>query len=509
MLNGKKYKRKFLIIQVLLFLSLVIFTCKIFPLVPFDGDDWRYIGSMRLSIPQWGTWNPTRVLPEILMPLSGYIAAYIVYPLCGHYVFSITLVCSLIYSIFILSMLIAFYHLMRKRIKASVNVSIVSEIFLFISLFLLFKHVNSPSYDLLWAGDLSCVFFYIIPGLLNTALVLYMEAEGNISLKFKSYSTVKQSLLIIVIYFSIFSSTQFNIITAAYSFIMLCTEIVITLVNHNFKVKNILRNTWMYLCLLVLWLITVLFDMHGGRASSLSVAEKGNVVNKTLINFINLTKLQNKIVLLIFVAIIFLAAFYAVRKKGFSELYLDKSLSLMVITFCSFLIVLLYLFVAYISAGSQYATRVDATWPVWMLFLLMVDFSLVYLLQNFAAVRMVIPLLLLLATFVIINFNYLPVTRWNNTGCSSSTMYSVDNYIISQIVAADKAGKPEVTVKVPLDNGGGNWPHSYDMEKWLQNTLYSHGIIRTRLKINFKPTSQVNKEFYENKSMEQSEVPPE
>ena len=62
------------------------------PLLPFDGDDWRYIGAIRLPFPIWGGWNPTRVLPELLMPLGGYISAFIVYPLTHNYIFSLSLV---------------------------------------------------------------------------------------------------------------------------------------------------------------------------------------------------------------------------------------------------------------------------------------------------------------------------------------------------------------------------------------------------------------------------------
>lgn len=223
----KEKKRNRLVfwgIQLLIFLFLIVFLTRVFPLVPFDGDDWSYIGSMRLPIPEWGVWNPTRVLPETLMPLTGYIGAYLIYPFTGKYVQSLTLASAIVYSLFVLLMLIMFYRALRKRLKASFNAAVTSEVLFFLSLFLLFKDTNQASYDLLWAVDLACVFFYIIPGLLNVGLMLYFEGEGNISQQFLKYSNLKRGILILALYFALFSCTQLNIILAAYSFIYICIE---------------------------------------------------------------------------------------------------------------------------------------------------------------------------------------------------------------------------------------------------------------------------------------------
>lgn len=60
-------KKSVFIINLLLFIFVLIYFTQISPLVPFDGDDWRYIGGIRPPFPLWGVWNPTRVLPETLM----------------------------------------------------------------------------------------------------------------------------------------------------------------------------------------------------------------------------------------------------------------------------------------------------------------------------------------------------------------------------------------------------------------------------------------------------------
>ena len=52
-------KRLLLLLNLTLFVFILIYFTQISPLVPFDGDDWRYIGGIRLPFPMWGVWNPT------------------------------------------------------------------------------------------------------------------------------------------------------------------------------------------------------------------------------------------------------------------------------------------------------------------------------------------------------------------------------------------------------------------------------------------------------------------
>ena len=92
---------KVTIVNIILFLFLFVFFTRICPIILYDKDDWIYIGQMRIPFPQWNGWNPVKVLPEILMPICGYISAYFIYPIIGNYFFSITITSAIILSIFI------------------------------------------------------------------------------------------------------------------------------------------------------------------------------------------------------------------------------------------------------------------------------------------------------------------------------------------------------------------------------------------------------------------------
>lgn len=96
---AKDQKWKIIIVNTVIFVLLVIFFSRIYPIVLYDKDDWIHIGQMRIPLPMWNGWNPSKVLPEVLMPMCGYIAAYFVYPLIGDYFYSITLTSAVILEI--------------------------------------------------------------------------------------------------------------------------------------------------------------------------------------------------------------------------------------------------------------------------------------------------------------------------------------------------------------------------------------------------------------------------
>ena len=177
----------------------MVYFTQISPLQPFDGVDWRYIGSFRLPLPLWGVWNPTRVLPETLMPLGGYIGAFVIYPIFGHYVWALSFAEALIVSFFIISMLYLFYNLLVKKFSLNKTYALAGEILFFLSCFLLFKHLNQPSFTAFWTVDLSCDFYYLIPGLLNASVIFYILQYDNFVDEFKQFSNFKNGLFILAV----------------------------------------------------------------------------------------------------------------------------------------------------------------------------------------------------------------------------------------------------------------------------------------------------------------------
>ena len=161
--NQEKLKRWLpLITLAALFILLCIFFSKVHPLVLFDQDDWDYISNYRRPFPLWGAWNPTRVLPENLMPLAGYAAAYLVKPLVGEYVLAVTLT-----SAILVALGICLYYLVFKKYVITIwhltcNQAILVSLFFILAHFGLFRSLNENNSYLFLAADLTCYYFYIL-----------------------------------------------------------------------------------------------------------------------------------------------------------------------------------------------------------------------------------------------------------------------------------------------------------------------------------------------------------
>lgn len=507
-----KKRSLFLGIQVSLFLFILFYLTQLNPLLPYDGDDWRYVGGVRLPFPIWGAWNPTRVLPEVLMPLGGTIAAFVIYPISKDYVASLAFTEALIETVFIFTVLYLFYRLLVKRELLSKWSAVACEIGFFFSFFLLFKKFDRPSYTGFWAGDLSCVFYYIIPGLINLALVLYMLQTHDFNETFNEFTNLRKGLFLLVLYFAIFSNTQLNIIIATFSFVKII-EVYFLKIKKGKKI--ILKSIWLYCLIMILWLLTVIFDLRGERAKDVATANQGTFLQNlglTLNKFIELFRNQNKYIFILFVLLIIIAVILsAVRGKNSNYQFLLIILNVLFCCVLSFI----YLVLAYTKAGSLYASRPDSMWAVISLFIFAANLSFAYFVKEYSNLKVIMPFLLVIIGIISFNMNERPVYAWN-TNHDPLTIKNVDNYIINQIVSADRKGESEVVVTVPLDSKDAspkettsNWPHSYDMAVWMQNTLYSHRITRTRMHIIFKPDSKVNTKFYENASDQQLFIPPE
>lgn len=115
------------LLLILLFIGLFIFYSRLVPIVPFDTDDWCYMGYYRLPIPIWGDWNPSRVLPEVMMPYVSIFAARVIYPLTGDYIGSITWMYAFVVTAFISILCVQLYHL-AESLGTSKTVAILLTI---------------------------------------------------------------------------------------------------------------------------------------------------------------------------------------------------------------------------------------------------------------------------------------------------------------------------------------------------------------------------------------------
>ena len=132
------------------------------------------------------------------------------------------------------------------------------------------------------------------------------------------------------------------------------------------------------------------------------------------------------------------------------------------------------------------------TWALLCEGLILCNVSLAIIASKLDFIKPVIPLVLVLMFVLVINQNF----RRDIADLDYSTRKELDEFIIDQIISADKQGFDSVEVRVPDEHSDTNWPHPYNMANWMQNTLYAHRLIKKRITITFIPDESVNEMFY-------------
>ena len=482
-----------LLTQVIVVFVLWLFFVRINPVIPYDGDDWYFAGAMRWPFPLWGVFNPSKVLPETIEPLCGYIAAYIVYPITGDYIRSLSLVMGLCVALICYLLCWFVYKYTRKTLNITVFRALSIELIVFVSLFLIFKQRTSESYYALWSSDINCCFNYVVPGMLNGIMVLALELHRFCDER-KNDSFIN-GLLLVGVYFAMFSNIELNILLAVYA----AVKILIHLLDNTFKTHRmdfrllIKENSW---CIVILffWVVTLIFEFNGGRAKVVSGESFwAQSFSATFIQMKSFAKNINLVfgfvVVILFISSVVLSEIGA-KKNEFDKRIRNALREAVLIG----AIVFVYLFLIFTKLGGTYASRPDCMWALQFIAYWLLAISLAEIVSKLQFIRKALPLCILTMCICAFNLNY-PFVSCHG-GRDYATCKALDEYIIDQIVEADSQGLSYVEVKVPLEQNSSNWPHPYNMAQWMQNTLYAHGIINSRIKVVFVPDPSVNDLFY-------------
>ena len=283
-------KNKELIVNILyyavIFLFLFVFFSVINPLVLLHTDDWIYISFHRHAVPIWDFWNPTRVFPEVFMPLCGSIAAYFIYPLSGNYLQSVTWVLAAVVSLFISIYLFLFGRVLNKKYNQPLyKVLLYSTLFLIFH-FLIFRSAPSDNNYLFFSRDVTNYFYYMIPDILNCSLILYFMLDdvlddGYNKLKTGVYKKhpIRYGLLLLVIYMALLSNLFSSIILAAYVGSQLLGELYRAL-RKRISFKACIRKNSFRLTFILSWIIVQVFELNGQRAKLLQMRGGGRIFNR-------------------------------------------------------------------------------------------------------------------------------------------------------------------------------------------------------------------------------------
>lgn len=199
----------------LIFATLFIFFTQVHMLVPYDGDDWVCSAYMRLAVPQWKAWNPTKILPEELFPIAGYLAAYVVNPILHDYIFSIIVTTAILYSGLITIYIYMFSRLLTYFFNLEQYQNNFISLLFFLFHFLILKGKENTSDYLFGSINLTCIYHYSIPAYMNFVIVFYLWRKLPEYLAGK-VGILEKSIFVLGLYLALFSNVEHSIITASF-----------------------------------------------------------------------------------------------------------------------------------------------------------------------------------------------------------------------------------------------------------------------------------------------------
>lgn len=467
----KNEKIIYILVQAGIALFLFYFFAKICPLVVFDCDDWKYLGTFRLPIPIWKGWNPARVMPESLMPVAGWIAAHIIYPICGDYVYSVIIISAIIITLLITMMCICLQKLLVKRCCLTVKTAAVFEI-LFLTLFFLIFRNRGTSQCMFTAADLCCVYFYTMSGILNAIVVLILMQSDNMTEMFLSWKWIQKLLFLIVLYFALFSNLFHSAITAIYAGVYLLINL--RYMKQDFKLfvwRNIIS-----LLILITWGVALLYEANGGRADAIGMGmtlDFALSIRQLIAMIFAFSKPFVIVCILIFIVVI---------KKLIRDMHKYPQLeNLLLSIVCSG--ILLMIFLILLNAKFAYMARMDASWGLWFYLITIVVVAGAYLVKDSSLMTKLLPVAVPLFIFAAAypDGKFLMSTRAHT---DYEICMQLNQYVVNSIMAASEKGEAEITIRIPN--------HSDDLRsltynEGLGNTvaecLYNQGIISKRFNV--------------------------
>lgn len=470
-----------------IFAVVAVFFMVIHPVTIISGDEWINLSSGRQAYPQWGGFNPIKVVPELSFPLFGNIASSIVMPLGFTFLESIAYLTAVLIACLVAIFLYQFYLLMRETAGLSTYTSSVLVVFYLLCLFGLFRTLNNNhSPYLLWEQNLTCYYHYIIPALINSSLALYiMRKADDLSHSFRE-SAISSGILIFTIYLCVFSNIFASVILA-----VLCGVVMLfSFVKNKFNVIETIKSYPFHLVTLIMWVISALFEMNGGRADRMSKDHLD--IAGTVNAFYSLLKLTDRTFFVVLAVGIVCGVVFLLYKQSndpsSSKRYVFWS------CIVAGIITTIALILVCAKASANYATRPVAMWGTFMYLIVAASIGIGYILDRFKAANYIAPIVLLCLVNKATDQSH-SLRESHNGNVPFSVAYAVGQDMIEQVQKASQENQRTMILHVPKGDNNDNWPFPVTRGKAISETLKSNGLIPRNIEIKIQPDRNMNLKY--------------
>ena len=491
---------------------------RLYPCVPWNCDDWTYLGLFHSILPSTARWNPARIFQEFFMPLGGYFVAYVMRPLFGlDYLQALTLTCSGLAVAAWLSLNVFAYRFFRSAARESIQetqalppgspsprrasgcLPALCGLLLLNAGFFLPTAVRLPL--VISAPEPNMLFLYDLPNILNAVLVMVLcqallgKGEGAacffgapLSLSSAHKHAAALACGLILVYFAQFSITIASAMAAIPAGSLLLFRLIRYAKNADGKLLGSIARQSAFLDLfcgiaVIFWFAAAFLDLQGGRFASLSPAPQ-SFLEILILHYTVLSACIPRWLLLALLILIIANASVIARdkRKGEQDAGADGLCTFLGVMGLSFLLLLTLNMLIFHTTKIGLDNR--------FLFGLVFYFYITLIVNAlFLQKRMPMALIGILPLPVLLFANVMLAEPW----MPRPMLYAEHRKAVVQawlddIVGADRAGKSEALIRTPTPA----WPHPKDyLGDRLARTLFHHGITSKHMTIRLESPAGV------------------
>ena len=445
------------------------------PPVMTTPDDWYYIAYTRDAIPLLDKHNPTRILPEVLMPVVSIISSVMIQPLCHDFVLSIAYGAALLLAILITFYAYNFFRLVRDRMKVSEGISLCITAFFLLFHFLIFRGARVDCQFLFSSFCLTNYYYYTIPILIIASFVMYCMRTGILD-RLSSLSHFKLGIVLLVIYISLLSNLYSSIILVAY----FLTFFIGKLHANKFQIAKSLKENKTVFGALLFYIVVLLFEANGGNARHLMAGNQSlfSQVWHTLAYYGSLRLQLNGWVAILCLILSLIALWcYWKDKDSLEKQKTARETVLFYLT--NFIIVTLFCILISAKANPYYVSQSDKMFAEFFWLVLGVAICLAYCVKRIPKLTAVLPILFLLL--------FCHTNTKGKTFCDVygyDRMPAVNDSLLNILHRADICDVDSLTLYVPVvENRADNWPFLTYVGPEFANTFHAHRLTSKRLNI--------------------------
>ena len=506
----------------LIFAGICTFFLKFHPLMVFDTDDWTYLSFTRQSklLPSTKEWNPIKVFPENNMPLAGHLGKPFLKAGKNSFYDVISISTGVVLCLFVLIYVISNARVVERIFKSGLVESILISLLVVFAHFTPFDSQADRSLNFFSAINMTSIFNYIIPTIFNAILVcLAIIHEDDIRHFFRKKHWVCKMVYVILIYFAIFSNLYCSIVFVVFSGMMCIKYFFVEARDYTTDRVDKLIQCSVYIYAIILWVISMIFEISGGRAEQLSGVAFD--VKGSFIRYVEVIKDKNivfNVILIASLVFYFVMLIHVLRnkdrylkplidrlrvtsKKKRDEIVISEEdeLCFKYVNWASLWIacaVLASVFLILLNAktGGGYFSHIAVQLDFYLFLLMNVYMALAYLMKKqkkaIFGVAAVVALMAYMSVFSVSTY-----AEYNMSGYSNETCKALADYIVEQYIEADKSGVETAQIHVPDFGSEDNFPIANYGNMRIANTLYNYGVTSRFVMSEFVIDSTLNEKL--------------